>query len=430
MQTVNTLTKRWTHLVPLLMVVYLLAYLDRSNVAVILPYMTDMGVSGSSKGLISGIFFLGYIVLQVPSVLIARRWGVRPTITWMILGWAVAAVACGLAQDVWHLYAARFMLGVFEGGVLPVILLLISGWFLDNERARANTLFLTCLPLSVVIASPLTGWLLTFTHWRTVFVIEGLLPLIVLVPWLLIVRDRPNQVRWLDSADAGSLESRLDAEQVAKGAQTHTRYREVLKSRTVWLLVLVYFFWYIGAYGAVLWMPTVIKNGLTESTPLIVGLLSAVPYLVGFIAMLIASRTSHLGSRRMWIAAPLAAAGIALLAGQATGNIVLQMLLLCVVATGGYLSVGLIVAIPPRIFPTSFAAVAVAVMVAGGSMGGFFGPLAVGWLIDLTGSTVAGFLTLGVSFLLAAVLAMVAVPRNTPKAPDVVAPTVSHSIET
>lgn len=429
MELTGTLTKRWTHLIPLLMVIYLLAYLDRSNVALILPYMSEMGLSGSSKGMISGIFFIGYLVLQVPSVLIARRWGVRPTITWLLAGWTLSAAACGIAQNVWQLYAARFMLGVFEGGVLPVILLLISCWFLDNERSRANTLFLTCLPLAVVVASPLTGWLLTITNWRTVFVIEGLLPLICLVPLLLIVRDRPVQAWWLDAADADTLQSGLTAEQTAKGAQNRTRYREVLANPTVWLLVVVYFLWYVGAYGAVLWIPTVIKNGLSDSTPLAVGILSAVPYLVALAAMVIASRTSHLASPRVWIVAPLAAAGVALLLGQTTASIPLQIVLLCVVATGGYLSVGLVVAIPHTVFPESFAAVTVAIMVAGGSMGGFFGPLIVGWLIDVTGSTVAGFIALGVSFLLAAALGTIAVPRLTSTSREEVALSASGSVD-
>ncbi|MGF7124544.1 MFS transporter [Rhodococcus sp. BE178] len=407
-------SRRWGYLIPVVMVMYLLAYLDRGNVALILPFIgDDLHLSSSAKGMISGAFFIGYLVLQVPSVLMARRWGARPVVAVLLVAWSIAATACGFVQNQEQLYVARFALGVFEGGVLPVVVLLLSRWFVDSERSRANTLFLTCIPLSAVLASPFSGWLLSITDWRMVFVIEGLIPLLWLVPWLLIVRERPVDARWLPIDEGTLVQSQIDAEQLERASESvvGTRYHEVLRSRTVWQLIAVYFLWFGGAYGVVLWLPTVIKDASPDSSALHVGLLSAVPYVVALVGMLLASRYTHsVGSVRAWIVAPLAAAGLATIAGQATSNVVLQLALLSVVATGSYLSLGTYLAVPSLMFPDSYAGITVAAMTTFGSIGGFVGPFAVGWLSDVSGSTVVGFLVLGGSFVVAAVIAAVTVP--------------------
>jgi len=398
------------------MVMYLLAYLDRGNVALILPFIgDDLHLSSSAKGMISGSFFIGYLVLQVPSVLWARRWGARPVVAVLLVAWCMAATACGFVQSQEQLYAARFVLGVFEGGVLPVIVLLLSRWFIDSERSRANTLFLTCVPLSVVLASPLSGWLLSIAHWRTVFVVEGLIPLLWLVPWLLIVRERPMEARWLPIDESTLVQSQIDAEQLERASNSvvGSSYREVLRSRTVWQLIAVYFLWFGGGYGVALWLPTVIKNASTNSSALHVGLLSAVPYVAAVVGMLVAGRYTHSrGSVRAWVVTPLAAAGTATIVGQATSNVVIQLALLCVVATGTPLSLGTYLAVPSLMFPDSFAGITVAAMTTFGSIGGFVGPFVVGWLSDVSGSTVVGFLVLGGSFLVAAVIAAFTVPRQ------------------
>jgi len=407
-------SRRWGYLIPVVMVMYLLAYLDRGNVALILPFIgDDLHLSSSAKGMISGAFFIGYLVLQVPSVLMARRWGARPVVAVLLVAWSMAATACGFVQNQEQLYVARFALGVFEGGVLPVVVLLLSRWFVDSERSRANTLFLTCIPLSAVLASPFSGWLLSITDWRTVFVIEGLIPLLWLVPWLLIVRERPVDARWLPIGESTMVQSQIDAEQLERASKSMvgSSYREVLRSRTVWQLIAVYFLWFGGAYGVVLWLPTVIKNASPDSSALHVGLLSAVPYVAALVGMVLASRYTHsVGSLRAWIVAPLAAAGLATIAGQATSNVLLQLALLSVVATGSYLSLGTYLAVPSLMFPDSFAGITVAAMTTFGSIGGFVGPFAVGWLSDVSGSTVVGFLVLGGSFVVAAVIAAVTVP--------------------
>ncbi|QXC46873.1 MFS transporter [Rhodococcus qingshengii] len=408
-------TRRWYFMIPVVAVMYLLAYLDRGNVALILPYVgEDLHLSSSAKGLASGLFFLGYLVLQVPSVFLARRWGARPTVAWLLVGWSAAATACGFVTNEFQLYLARFALGVFEGGVLPVVILLLTRWFVESERSRANTLFLTCLPLSAVIASPFTGWLLGITDWRTVFIIEGLMPLVWLIPWLLLVRERPTDARWLSASESGKLQAVLDAEQESKKATAEIRYREVLRNTTVWRLIIMYFLWFAGGYGVVLWLPTAIKAAISpNSSALHVGTLSAIPYAVAVAGMVMVGRyCSRYGSTRQWIIPPLIASGIALAAGQFVSNVPMQILLLSIVATGSYMSVGVLLSVPSSLFPEGFAGVTVAAMTTFGSVGGFVGPFAVGWLSDIAGSTVPGFLALAASFLAAAAIAANTLPRN------------------
>ncbi|RYH36732.1 MAG: MFS transporter, partial [Alcaligenaceae bacterium] len=394
--------KRWTYMIPIVMVMYLLAYLDRGNVALILPFIgKDLEMSSSAKGFASGVFFLGYILLQIPSVLMARKWGARTVVAWLLIGWSVAATACGAVQNEVQLYLARFLLGVFEGGVLPVVILLLSRWFVESERSRANTLFLTCIPLSAVLAPPFTGWLLTVTSWRSAFFIEGITPLIWIIPWLLIVREHPTEARWLASSEAAQVQRLLDAEQREKAVVHRSGYRDVLRSRTVWQLIGIYTLWFAGAYGVILWLPTVIKNASPDSSALHVGALSAIPYAFALACMLVVSRYADRAvSVRMLVAAPLVIAAGATVFGQTTNNGVLQIALLAVVAAGSYMSLGVYLAVPTNLFPEGFAGVTVATMSTFGSVGGFAGPFAVGWLTDMTGSTSAGFLALATCFVI------------------------------
>ncbi|GAA3573447.1 MFS transporter [Amycolatopsis ultiminotia] len=415
MNAVTTLApRRWKYIIPAVMVMYLLAYLDRGNVAIILPYIGDgLRLSDAAQGLTSGIFFLGYLILQVPAVVLARRWGARPVITFLLTGWSVAAVLCGLVQNDVQLYVARFVLGVFEGGVLPVTLLLLTRWFADGERVRANTLFLTCLPLSAVLSPPFTGWLLTFVHWRTVFVIEGIVPLVWLVPLMLILRERPAQASWLDRDAAAELERIIASEQAAKTAVVRSSYRQVLRSRLVWQLIAIYFLWTAGAYGLVLWLPTVLKGlASQESSSLQVGLLSSIPYLVALAGMLVWSRWGRAVPARTATALPLLVAGVALALGQVSTGGVLQIVLLCIVAAGGYLTLGTFLAIPSLMFPEAFTVVAIAAMTTLGGIGGFAGPFLVGWVSGLAGATSAGLYTLAACFLLSGLLSIVTIPRR------------------
>jgi sugar phosphate permease len=138
-------TKRWGYVIPMAVVMYILAYVDRINVAMILPYIDkSFGLSAADAGFASGIFFVGYMVLQIPGGLLASHWNARKTVAILMVLWGLTAVVTGFVQDATQLYIARFVLGIFEGGVWPAVLVLLANWFPQNERARANALWMSC----------------------------------------------------------------------------------------------------------------------------------------------------------------------------------------------------------------------------------------------------------------------------------------------
>ena len=420
--------KRWAYVIPVAVVMYMLAYLDRTNVAVILPYIgDDFPLSASAKGLASGIFFVGYLVLQIPAAVLAAKWSARKTVLLLMIAWAVAAVLCGLVQNETQLHLARLLLGLFEGGVWPAVLILLASWFPQAERARANALWMTCLPISAILMSPLSGFMLDHMSWRWVFVLQGLPPLVWAVVWWFAVADRPARARWISTAEREYLETTLQAEEDAKPTfakqgydnrgfapgrgRRHpdprkAGYRQALANRQVLLLVGVYFFWITGFYGFSLWLPSVVKT-MTGGSATAVGFLSAVPYVLALAGMVACAHWSdRTGNRRLAVAVPLVVA----IAGLLLGNLVhwppaVRLVLLCVVATGVYMPYGPFWAIPSRILGIEVVAVAMGLINALGNLGGFAGPYLVGWLTDVTGSATTGFVVLAAFLAVAAGLA-------------------------
>lgn len=427
MSTVTNATKtvgrRWLILIPVASVMYLLAFFDRTNLSFVLPYMgEDLGLSNTDKGLVSGIFFIGYLILQVPAALLAQRWSAKYTIMILMVFWGLAAIWTGLVHSTTELFVARFVLGLFEGGVQPATLVLLSKWFPQHEKARASGFWLLCIPFAAIIAAPITGTLLGVVHWRTVLVIEGLPPLVWAVVWFFLIAERPGKARWLPAAERTSIEQALVEDEARKKDTIpgSVRYRDVIRNPKVIGLVLAWFFYNAGFYGFTLWLPQVIKD-LTGGSPEFVGFVTAIPYVLGLVFMIIISvRTDRHGSRRFTVFVPLAMSAAALFLGQFAGATVLQFALLCVVAGGLYVH-GAFFALPPLLLRTEILAVGLGLIGGLGNLGGFVGPYVVGWLIDATGTTAAGFGLMALSLLLAGLFMARVTPRRdrTPTAPVV-----------
>ncbi|MET8848744.1 MFS transporter [Amycolatopsis sp. NPDC004625] len=347
--------RRWAYVIPVAVVMYMPAYLDRTNVAVILPYVgADFPLSAGAKGLASGIFLVGYLVLQIPAAVLAAKWSARKTVLILMIAWAFAAVLCGLVRNETQLHLARLLLGLFEGGVWPAVLVLLASWFPQAERARANAWWMTCLPISAILMSPLSGFMLDHMSWRWVFVLQGLPPLVWAVVWGFAVADRPARARWISPAEREYLETTLQAEEDAKPAFAKRSYRQALANRQVLLLVGVCFFWITGFYGFSLWLPSVVKT-MTGGSATAVGFLSAVPYVLALAGMVACAHWSdRTGNRRLAVTVPLLVA----IAGLLLGN-----------------------------------------------LGGFAGPYLVGWLTDVTGTAATSFVVLAAFFAVAAGLA-------------------------
>lgn len=388
-QTAHTApARRWTFVIPVAAVMYMLAYLDRNNVAVILPYISKdqtMALSVADKGLVSGIFFVGYMFLQIPAAVLAQKWSAKKTVLILMVAWAVAAMACGLVQDKTQFLATRFVLGVFEGGVWPSVLVLLASWFPLKERARANALWMACLPISSIIMAPLSGILLEYFSWRTVLIIEGIPPLVWAIVWWFTVADHPKDAKWASPEERAYVEASLaaDAATQPKPKVQHSGaagYLAALKDTRVWMMIVIYFCWMSGFYGFSLWLPSVLKD-LTHGSSALVGWLTAIPYLVALAAMVAVSAWSDKrGDRKRAVAYPIFIGVLAMMLGQFIHNPVINIVLLCIVAAGVYAPYGPFWAIPAQYLKAEVLAFAMGLINALGNLGGFLGPYLIGWL--------------------------------------------------
>lgn len=419
--------KRWAYVIPVAVVMYMLAYLDRTNTAMILPYInsdasSQIHLTKADEGIVSGIFFFGYMFLQIPAAILAERWSAKKTVAILMFLWGFAAMAVSFVQSTGQFYTARFILGFFEGGVWPSVLILIANWFPLKERARANSLWMCCLPLSSVVISPITGILLDHLSWRTVLFVEGIPPLIWAIVWLLVVSDHPCDAKWASGAERDYIETELAADEASKPVIDNGGrggYLAAVRSPHVWQLIAIYLCFMGGFYGYTLWLPTVIKGLMSNSSALTVGLVTAIPYIFAVVAMLgVSSWSDRTGNRRVAIAVPLFIAAFALTIGQFIHNPIINIILLIIVAIGVYSPYGPYWAVPGGYLRIEVLAGGLGLINALGNLGGFLGPYLVGWLTDLTGSAATGYYALAGLLAVGAILTWIVVkPESAAKTP-------------
>ncbi|CAM3815899.1 MFS transporter [Alicyclobacillus pomorum] len=396
--------KRWVYIIPVAAIMYMLAYMDRINTAMILPYMgKSFNLTSSASGLASGIFFVGYMILQIPGGHLASKWSAKKVVFILMMLWGLSAMATGLVQTSWELYVARFVLGIFEGGVWPAVLVLLALWFPQRERARANALWMACLPLSAIIMTPLTGWLLTMMSWRGVFVIEGLPPIIWGLIWWFTISDKPSEAKWISPEERAFIEKTMAQEDASKVASAG--FRSAFANKTVLWLIVAYFFWMSGFYGYTMWVPTVVKSFSGIASSETVGWLSAIPFLFALASMVVNSILSdRTGRRRLHVSVPLAIGAIGLVGGQLFAHTpTMKMVFLVITAIGVYAPYGPFWAIPSGILRLEVVGAAMGLINALGNLGGFLGPYIVGYVKGVTHNSFTGFLVLA-AFLIISML--------------------------
>ncbi|HEY3847127.1 MAG TPA: MFS transporter [Acetobacteraceae bacterium] len=412
----DTIKRVTWRLMPLLMLGYFCAYLDRSNVGMAATTMIKyLGFTNAVFGFGAGLFFLGYFLAEIPSNLILNKVGARRWIARILFTWGIIAALTGFVWNEQSFYANRILLGLAEAGFYPGVLLYMTWWFPSYYRTRMMGIFQSASVVSLFVGPPVGGLLLMLQGWLGVqgwqwlFIIEGLPPIIMCyVTWKLLT-DRPEDAAWLAPEQRTWLQQRLDSEQAQREAVRKYSLGQAFSNPKMWLLTVAYVGQNGSSYGLVFFLPLIVK-GLGVSTDYI-GLVSAVPYLCAFVAMIYWGYHSDLHGERTWhvaAAALVAAGGLAACVLIGVGHPVVTMIALCVAMMGQQSLVPTFWSLPSAMLTGVAAAGGLAMINAVGNLGGWLGPSVYGLVKDATGSADIGLLCLAVGPLVTAIAVVLA----------------------
>ena len=405
----SRLSSRWIRIIPVALIMYTIAFIDRTNISLALPHISrDLHLDPQQAGSVAGIFFWGYLALQIPGGHLAKHWSAKKFISVLLVVWAVFAVGCGLARTYRELLLLRLLLGVAESGVYPATLILLSHWFSRAERARANAFWLLCLPGAVILASPFSGWILDHWNWRVMLVAEGSLPFVWLAIWLLFIEDHPAQASWLAEGERSLLVETLRRESSELEGSEKVPYLRALLRPEVFLLAAIYFCFVSGQMGLLFWLPSAMDK-FRKLSSLSTGMLYTLPFIVGAISVLVVSRHSDkMHERRLHAAGAMLLGGTCILLAVAIipHSLVIAFAFIALSGVGAYGPMGAFWAIPTETLSPKIVGSVMGFVNAIGNLGAYFAPLIVGYLNKRTGNFLAGFTYLGVITLVAAGLTM------------------------
>jgi MFS transporter, ACS family, tartrate transporter len=414
--TIATIHRR---IIPYLLVLYAVAYLDRTNISyAALTMNPELGMSDRQFGFSASIFFLGYFFFEVPSNIALSRFGARRWIGGIMISWGIVAVITGFVQNVTHLYILRFLLGATEAGFFPGVAFYLTCWFPRRHRAKAMATFLLAQIACNVLGAPISGFVMdhvtwfSLYGWRWTIILEGLPAVLLGLCTQKYLDDDPGKTDWLSAEQKTWLARELAAESQASLENDMAWWRYLSNPHVLYLAV-TYVFIVMAIYGATFWTPIIIK-GLEESlSNTTIGLLLVIPTLIGGVAMWINGWHSDKTMERRWHVVGvvlIGAIGFFLLA--VTTDVWLSIVWFCLISVAAYGYVGVWWTIPTSFLSGSSAAVGLAAINSVGNLGGFFGPNVVGMLVSSTGNQKAGLVFLGISFVIGAVmLALFRPPR-------------------
>jgi MFS family permease len=403
--------QRWYRILLPIMILCIVSYVDRTNISFAIAggMSKDLEMTASFAGLAAGIFFIGYLFLQVPGGQIASRGAAKKFLTWSMVAWGIISIATAMITNQTQLLILRFILGVAEGGMLPVALTMISKWFMDEERGRATATMIMFVPIASMISAPLAGFVIQNWGWRELFIIEGFLTFFLIIPWVLMVEEDPRKANWLSAEERDYVVARLEAEQqvlaTARSAGKAT-FGEVMRYGVMWKLIVLNFFYQTAISSFVTWLPTLIKD-LLQTNMTGVGVFALLPYIGTMVGMLtIGTLSDKTGKRKHFVILPLCGFAASILFYVLAKNQI-WISYACLVAAGFFLQAAAAPfwTIPPLLIPANVAGAARGVLNALGNLGGFVGPFVVGWCISQFGSTDYGMVfnvaVLGVAALIA-----------------------------
>jgi ACS family tartrate transporter-like MFS transporter len=400
---------KW-RLMPLILLLYFIAFVDRVNVGfAALTMNKDLGLTPYLYGWGAGIFFIGYVLFEVPSNWALVQVGARRWIARIMFSWGIASMLMAATKGPITFLVFRFLLGAAEAGFAPGVVYYMVSWFPSKERANVVSIYYLGVPLATIIAGPLSGLILDHLNgvgglrgWQWLFLSEGLPAVIAAFITLRFLTDNPQEADWLNDEERTSLVTLLSRDQDRSATHGHAHFGAALRDRSVWLLSLAYIFIVMGLYGFGFWMPTIVQKFGHSNTA--VGFIAAVPYLIGAVAMYFWARHSDRTRERRW---HFTIASLALAVGLASAVVPVHAVAyagITLSAVGVLSAVPVFYTIPAAFLKGPAAAGGLALVNATGNIGGFVGPILVGWVAQRTGNPASGLLAIAAAVVLAPII--------------------------
>src|SRR5215471_8026993 len=398
-------------LLPFVFLIYVVNYIDRVNVSFAnLRMSADLGFSDRVYGLGVGIFYLTYVLFEIPGVIIVERWSARKWIARIMISWGVVTILTGFVHTAAQFYVARFFLGLAEASFFPGMIVYLTHWFCSRDRSRAIACLYAAVPAASVIGSPVAGWLLgvhwwQLAGWRWLFILEGIPAILLGVVTVFYLTDWPSQARWLPANERHWLVSELQTELEAKKRIRDYTIMQAFCDRHILLLVASFFLALSGALGNIYWIPTFVKR-LSGFSDWGVTTLLIIPALIGIAGMLANGwHSDKSAERRLHTGLPLLIAGVMYgLLIPARHNPVLAISFLLLGSGSYYACLPIFWGMPTMILSESAAAAAIGLINSIAQLGGFAGPYVIGFLNDRTHSLTASFGFIALVYVAAACL--------------------------
>lgn len=417
-ETKKLYTRIAWRLLPLLFISYIVAYLDRVNIGfAALRMQEDLNFSDVVYGLGAGIFFAGYVLFEVPSNLLLTKIGARKTIMRIMIGWGVVASLMMFVQTPAQFYVARFLLGVFEAGFFPGIILYLTYWFPARMRGSIIAIFMSAVGIAGVVGGPLSGWIMSHFEgvngwhgWQWMFLLEGLPAVFLGLIAGFVLIDSPDKANWLSASERRQIAE--DVKHPVADSGSHSM-RDALRNPRLYALGGVYFSVICGIYILGFWLPGMIK-GYGVADPFEIGLLTAIPYLAATIGMIVISRHSDKRGERRWhLATCMGISALALIVSTFfTTNLIIGLLCLTIVAIGTFAAMPLFWTIPTLYLSGTAAAGGIALINSIALIGGFVSPTVIGTIKSHTGNTDIGLYIFAGVLIAGAALLLMAMPAR------------------